>query len=219
MSIRITIHDRSLPLIQEISKISRNQALDALDHAGTVIRTNIRSQFRQTRPSRFGQRFNNGNRSIIRESNSKFGMRFRRSNGDTANVETMESFINSWLSEKKATVVIGGKHKGFRSKIRRDGKIVGQSSYVHGVSNASFEILQKLNFGGELSDSYKDHIGGSGEALFKGVRYRRTDFIAKGLARSTGKVTDIMTKKLSQLIGRQINNTSVRAVVSTSKVG
>ena len=127
-----------------------------------------------------------------------------------ANTKSLESFITSWLSEKKSTVVVGGKHKGFRAKIRRNGKVVGYvPKRVSGVSNATFEVLQKMNYGGRLRASYKKHIGGSKTPMFDGATYRSTHFFEKGYANTKDEIGRIMSDKLVQMIGRQVNKVNV----------
>ena len=217
-SVKITIFDGAIPLLDEIGKVSYGLALDALDQAGTVIRERSRQAFRGSTPHHWSMVISKtGKRRVVRSKEmQETGMRRSHITGQIENPKNMESFITSYLMEKSLTMVVGGKHKSFRPKRRRDGNVTGYLPRVGGVSEASYGILKKLDDGDENDPSYKKAVKGRGRGLFPNAKYQRRDFMAKGRSHAMPEVQYIMTKKLESLIGKQVNRANLKTQVRAS---
>lgn len=210
MSVHIKIFDGSDSLLDQIALISRGQALDALDYAGSKIREAQRKAFRASVGHDWHQRIENGKRIVYRGGPATLG---KRLNWRKAGPDNMDSMINSYLMEKSMTMVVGGMHKAFSAQIRRDGQVVGRAKRIGQVLHGSYQILAKLNYGGswdQLDPDYKRLTRRKKSRMFPRPVYRKRLFIEKGRADSMGEVQDIMTKKLASMIGKQANRVAIK---------
>jgi len=217
MAIRIEIHDGSVPMLEKIIEINYGMALDALDHAGIVLRDSTRKAFRASRTN-WRQSYIKGELKIFRTSSSNvLGKRMshvgKNSNGTPDN---MESFITSNLMTKSLTMVVGGKHGRLKPMLRKDGKVVGYAKTVGAVTKGSYAILQKLNSGDVDTDDndYVDKV--RAKSKFRNPNYKGQNFIERGRANAMGQVRSIMSDKLEKLIQKKIDriNVTSREVVT-----
>lgn len=218
MSIKIEIHDGATPMLQEIVELNYGMGLDALDHAGIVLRNATRKAFRAS-TTRWAQYYRNGRRIIYKARGERgLGRRVNhQAKGGTANPANMSSFITSNLMAKSMTMVVGGKHGRLKPKIRKNGKVVGFATPVGATTKGSYAILQKLNSGDVHTDdeyynkSVRSHVD---TKKFRNPNYKKQNFIENGRSAAMGTVRDIMTNKLESLLQHQID----RANVTTKKV-
>jgi len=225
MAIYLRIFENAIPMLDEIAKANYGQGLDALDHAGTVIREASRKGLR-TKTTKFSQFYENGKlkvRSTGGNIQQILGQRISHKNkGNMADPSSMESFITSNLDPKTMIMVVGGKHSRLRPKQRRDGGVIGDLGIVGAVSKRSYAILQKLN-SGDGSDKYYENIYENKEqkAIFKHLRekgnYKPQHFMEEGYSNARGRVAEIMTTTLEKLIHRQINRANV--IIKEVKAG
>lgn len=216
MALKITIFSNELAMLDEIAKANYGQGLDALDHAGSKIRKAQRAALRAstTNISRFYDK--KGNLKIVKKGRVKIqqvlGQRIsHRNKGQMADPSSMESFITSNLMPEHMTMVVGGKHRDLRPKIRRDGKVIGDAEIVKAVTKYSYAILQKLNSGDASDSDYQKIYKNPTEAkVFKNTKFRKQNFMEKGYASARGAVAEIMTTKLEQMIHKQINRVDVK---------
>ena len=211
MSIKITIYDGAIPLLDEIAKQSYGLGLDALDQAGIELRDQTRRAFKSF-AHEWSQEFSrkSGKMQIKKGyGNNPLGLRKSHTTGRNFRPKNMSNFITSFLMEKNMTLVVAGMHKSFRPKKRRDGKVQGTLSKVGGVSNSSLAIIRKLNDGNENDADYKK-VRPESMPRFKNANYKKRNFIEKGRALSMPKVRNIMTTKLENMIARQVNRTDVK---------
>ena len=213
-SIKIEIFDGQIPLLDEISKAHYGLGLDALDHAGTVLRENTRKALLSSQRHSWSMTISKtGKRRIIFNPKEKQNPGIRRSHstgkpfGGNGN---MANFINSFLMEGKLTMVVAGKHPSFKPKRRRDGKVVGFERKVSGVTEQTYQILRKLD-SGDADAEYRKHVNRPlDKEIFPNARYARRDFIAKGRSASMSRVSSIMTSTLEKAIGRQVNRANIK---------
>jgi hypothetical protein len=219
MSLKIQIYDGATPMLDKIATIHYEMGLDVLDHAGQKMRKSIRSAFRGASNDHFWhQKYVDGKVQIWKGTTKyKFGSRlYHIGKSNSADPENMANFINSWLQPKHMQVVVAGKHKGGAQAIRRDGKTIGMSKKISGVSKSTYRILQKLNEGGKTDGSYDKltRTNASYEkvrkSMFKNPTYRARKFIEVGRNASLGEVKELMTNTLEKLIQRQVNRVQVK---------
>jgi len=218
MSIKITIFDGAIPMLDKIASISYGLGLDALDQAGIELRNQTRRAFSMSGSHNWTAKIGkNGKRTIVKSGRQVFGKRLSHKTTKDFSPNNMKSFITSYLMERSLTMVVAGNHPNFRPKMRRNGKVVGSLRKVSGVTESTSAILQKLNDGGSTNEAY-DKLTRSGKSMrgFKDAKYRPRRFIQKGRAMAMPKVRHIMTSKLEMLIAKQVNRTTIRAVERAS---
>ena len=223
MSIKLTIFDGVTPMLDEIATIHYGMGLDALDHAGSALRDATRQAMWLGGAHRWNQSVematqgkNKGRptRRIFLGKVRAVGKMMSHRTGSVHKPGHIKNFITSYLMERSMTMVVAGKHKAFRAKTRRNGKVVGSQRRTQAVGKGSYGILQKLNNGGsydQQSSDYKQHARGKTMDSFKNARYKPRRFIEKGRASAMPMVRHIMTTKLEKLIGQQINRAQVKA--------
>lgn len=221
MALHIKIFSGTDAMLDLIAKANYGQGLDALDHAGIKLRESQRAAMlaSTTNISRFYDK--KGNLQIVKRGRIRIqqalGQRISHINkGSMDSPPSMTNFITSNLIPNHMMMVVGGKHSDLYPKTRRDGKVVGTEKKVGAVSKFSYAILQKLNSGdAEINPDYEKIYKNKTEAkVFKNANFRKQFFIEKGYASAKGAVEEIMTTKLEQMIGVQIN----RATVYTKEV-
>jgi len=213
MAIRIEIHDGSIPMLEEIIEINYGMALDALDHAGIILRESTRKAFLASRTN-WRQSYIKGELKIFKTSSSNvLGKRMSHvGKTSSGSPDNMKSFITSNLMTKSLTMVVGGKHGKLRPKLRKDGKVVGFARPVGAVTKGSYAILQKLNSGDVDTDNndYNSKVRPSVDMRkFRNPSYKKQNFIERGRANAMGQVRSIMTDKLEKLIQKKIDRTNV----------
>jgi hypothetical protein len=219
MSLKIQIYDGATPMLDKIATIHYEMGLDVLDHAGQKMRKSIRQAFSwSTNNHKWHQQYINGKIKIFKSARDyKFGSRlYHIGKSNSADPENMANFINSWLQPKHMQVVVAGKHKGGVQAIRRDGKTIGMSKKISGVSKSTYRILQKLNEGGKTDGSYDKLTRTNAEyeksrkGRFDNAFYKPRKFIEAGRNASLGEVKELMTNTLEKLIQRQVNRVQVK---------
>lgn len=208
---RVHIFDNTVPLIDKIIEVSRGMALESLSVAGSQIQKEVRKSFRKN-THHWHQRINakTGKREIFKDESvsRKLGYRMSRNTGKASNPKNMSSMITSYLMDKSMTVVVAGRHPSFVPEERRDGMLTGKKfKRVGGVSQQTFDILSKLNFGGKLPD-HKWNGGGSIKN-FAGANYVARNFIDEGFNASKNLVLESMTKRYEKLLHKAVNNAKI----------
>ena len=219
MSIKITIYDGAIPMLDKIASISYGLGLDALDQAGIELREQTRRAFGMSGSHKWTFKINKkGKRTIVKsEANQVFGRRLSHRTARKYRPDSMKNFVTSFLDERHMLMVVGGQHKSFRPKKRREGKVVGTLARVSGITDATHAILRKLNDGGRVDEEYhKETRGGKSIEGFSNAYYKPRRFFQKGRARAMPKVRHIMTSKLEMLIAKQVNRVDVRTKVRAS---
>lgn len=215
MALHIKIFSGMDSMLDTIAKAHYGQGLDALDHAGIKLREAQRAALRSsTTPiTRF---YDRKGKLRIKRQKQELGKRISHVNkSNTDSPPSMENFITSNLMPNRMMMVVGGKHSTLHPKIRRDGRVEKNAETVKPVSKFSYAILQKLNSGDASSPIYqKIYKNKVEEKAFKNTNFRKQNFIEKGYSNAKGEVEDIMTRKLEQMIHKQIN----RAEVETREV-
>lgn len=213
MAYKIQIFDGLSPMLDEVAAANYGLGLDALDHAGGVIRDAQRAAFRSNQDWR--QRYVRNKKGKIVRLISKRGLNIlgqRISHKNMKNSDSppnMKSLITSYLNAKQMYVLVGGMHPAFTPMTRREGKVVGRQRRVSGVPKSSYAILQKLDSGSTDGD-YTSLVRPKSMARFKNAQYKARNFMARGRASASAKVKDIMTSKLESLIHKQVNRTRVK---------
>jgi len=215
MSIKIEIYDGAIPMLKEIAEANYGMALDALEHAGIILRDSTRKAFTDSTTAVSQYYDENGNLNIKRQGGKiaqTLGQRIsHRNKGSMDSTASMKSFITSNLMAKNMTMVVAGKHKRLRHKIRRDGKVEAYAKTVDPVTKGSYAILQKLDSGDRNTDDgdYKNKVLRKRDSIFENMKLVKQDFIKAGRANAMGRVKSIMTDKLEKLITREINRANV----------
>jgi len=216
MSLKITIFDCAIPMLDKIAEANYGQALDALEHAGIKLRTATRRAFLSS-STHISQQYDKHENFKIRGSKTRkiqqvLGQRIsHRNKGSMDNPSSMANFITSNLMTKSMTMVIAGKHGKLRPKLRRDGKVTGFAKSVGSVTKGSYAILQKLNSGDSSESEYKKvHRTKVQHRIFDDMKFRKQNFIEKGRAMAMPEVRNIMTTKLESMIHKQINRATVK---------
>ena len=220
MSVKITIYDNAIPMLDEIAKWSHHSALAALDQAGMELRDKTREAFASSTRHKWFTKIVNGKRVHYKGANfAVFGKRlnFKRSGPDN-----MSNMIDSFLMERNLTLVVTGMHKSFTPRYFSKEAKQGTTSPIYGkkvgaVLGGSWQILQKLSEGGRLSAQdpkyrkIKQPLSKDADPF-----YKPRHFIQRGRNAAMSKVTDIMTDKLQSLIHRQVNRATVKTQVRAS---
>jgi len=210
-SVKIQIYDGFTPLLDKIATLSYGLGMDALDQSANTIRKSIRNQMELSSRHLWSQSVVNGKRRIHR------GVTAKRPGSNMMNHKTggpyrpnhMKNFITSWVSERHMVAVVGGMHKAYRPKLRRNGKVVGTGRKVGGVSEATYGILKKLNDGNANDSSYKKARPSSMPG-FKNAKYKKRNFVEKGRTIAIPRVKQIMGDKLEMLIAKQVNRANIK---------
>lgn len=213
MSVKLQIYDGMTPMLDKIAMIHYGMGLDVLDQAGQKMRKSIRTALERSPRHRWQQKIVNGKRVIFRGQGKRpRGMMFSHTRGGIHQPGHIKHYITSYLMERSMTVVVGGKHPRFRAKTRRNGKVTGYQKAVQAVGDTAYGILQKIDAGGTYDEQSSDYKKARPSTIksFKNARYRRTNFVAKGRNAAMSGVRDLMTNKLEQLIGRQVNRETVK---------
>jgi len=225
MSLKITIYDNAIPMLDEIAKWSLHSALAALDQSGIELRDRTREAFKQSTRHRWYVKVINGKRVYKNDGGLvEFGKRF---NFKKAGPENMANMIDSFLMPGTLTLVVAGMHKSFMPRFYAQEAKAGSTSPIYGqrvgqVLGGSYQILKKLSKGGRFSSQdskYQDirhgedtrPIGDNGDPF-----YKPRHFIERGRMAAMPQVREIMTSKLEALIYRQINRATVKTVTRTS---
>jgi len=213
MSLKITIFDGVIPMLDEIAEANYGQGLDALDHAGIVLRTAQRTAFKSSR-TQWRQSYIKGKRRIFKTTSSNIlGNRVsHQTRSNRGRPSSMANFITSNLMEKSMIMVVGGKHGKLSPKLRRDGKVIGLAKPVSSVTKGSYAILQKLNNGSIATDKnyYANSVRRSSMKGFKRAKYLSQNFVEKGRLVAMPAVRQIMTSKLESMIHKQINRANIK---------
>lgn len=221
MSLKITIFDGAIPMLDEIAQVHYGQGLDALDHSATTLRDATRRAFRLS-TTRVRQFYNRDGKWQAVGGNKQFRLGRRISHvkkGGLDPLPNMENLITSALMTGSMTAVVAGKHKRFTPLKRRNGKVVGTLKTVGAVTKGSYAILKKLNYGRAGVDSEYEKVSRTSaqEEFFKGMNWKAHHFIMRGRLAAMPKVQQIMTSQLEQLIQKQINRVNVtQKVVRTA---
>ena len=213
MSLKLTIFDGATPMLDKIAEIHYGMGLDALDHAGSTLRDATRKALIRSSHN-WWQKVKNGKRIIYKGGQRPTGHMMSHRTGSTHRPGNIASFITSHLMERSMTMVVAGKHKAFRAKTWRNGKVVGYQNRTSATGKASYAILKKLNDGGtyeEQSNDYKTLTRTKMMERFESARYQKRNYIEEGRGAAMGDVKEIMTKQLEKLIGQQINRVNVKA--------
>jgi len=221
-SIKLTIFDGATPMLDKIATIHYGMGLDALDHAGSALRDATRQAMWLGGAHRWGQSVEVANqgknkgrptRRVFQGKMRAVGKMMSHRTGGIHKPGHMKNFITSFLMERSMTMVVAGKHKAFRAKTRRDGKVTGSQRRTQAVGKASYGILQKLNNGGtysQQSSDYTQHARKKTMDGFKDARYKPRRFIEKGRSSAMPRVRYIMTTQLEKLIGQHVNRATVK---------
>jgi hypothetical protein len=209
-SLRVTIFDKTTPLLQEIAKVSYGMALESLSVAGSHVRDASRKALIRHKHN-WQQEVNlSGNRRIYYDTTPReLGLRMSHKTGLLDKPDSMANFITSYLMEKSMTVVIGAKHPSFVPNKREDGKVTGKLGRVNAVSKHTHSILHKLNFG-ERND---EHNWGGKDSMknFEGANYVARNFMDDGYTMSKGAVIKSMTTRYEKMLHRAISKVNVVA--------
>lgn len=216
---KITIYDNTIPMLDEIAKISYGMGLDVLDHAGAKLRDGLRTSFRKAEKHGWGMKVpKNGKRYITydKSQNNPLGIRYYHKTGDIAKTPSMENFITSYLMESKMTMVVGGKNPSFTPKTRRDGVVTGYEKRQSGVTLDSYLILKKLNSGNinEADEkkhlSYKTKLRPKSMPNFKNAKYKYRGWAEEGYANALPEVMTLMSSKYETLLMTKVNNLNIK---------
>ncbi|WBC28538.1 hypothetical protein TPMD03_63 [Thiohalocapsa phage LS06-2018-MD03] len=213
MSIRVEVFDKTIPLIEEIMKLSYTVALESLSASGSYIRESARQSL-DSKQHHWFQTISGGKRKIFKDLGNlrQLGLRLNYETGGAGNPKSMSNLINSYLDKKALTVVIGGKHPTFRPDIYRDGKYKGKyTKKIDGVGKDAFAILHKLNTGERNSD----HTwSGSRKSMkgFENAQYKGYNFMEEGANASKGLVLESMTKRYNKILHKATSRVNVQVV-------
>jgi hypothetical protein len=224
MSLKITIYDSAIPMLDEIAKWSLHSALAALDQSGIELRDRTREAFKQSTRHRWYVKVVNGKRVYKNDGGLvEFGKRF---NFKKAGPASMANMIDSFLMPGALTLVVAGMHKSFTPRFYAQEAKAGSTSPIYGqrvgqVLGGSYQILKKLSKGGRFSsqdDKYQrlkensdTHLSDDADPF-----YKPRHFVERGRMAAIPQVREIMTSKLESLIYRQINRATVKTQVRTS---
>jgi hypothetical protein len=209
MSVRVEVFDGVTPMLEKILELSYTTALESLSVAGNAIREEARSAMRSKTHNWFQKMTSEGRMVLYRNPNKlrELGLRISHATGQVDDPESMQNFITSYLMEKKLTVVVGGRHRAFRPKMIRDGKIVGTLGRVNAVGRETHAILHMMNFG-EAIPGYEADYNKGGER--KGYH-----FMEEGFSHARGRVADAMTKRYESLLHKAVDRANVKIVKRT----
>jgi hypothetical protein len=218
VSVKITIYDNAIPMLDEIASIHLGMAKDVLDQAGAKIRKATREAFASSQSHDWFTKYVNGKRVIYRLPGRKavFGGRHGM---NLEGSPTMGGMINSFLMEDSLTMVVSGMHKRFVAKKWRNGVVQGYERPTSAVEQGTYQILKKLNEGGSydsLDPMYHKKRRPKTIRSFRNAQYKPRNFIERGRTASMGKVTELMTSKLESMIHRQVNRATVKTQVRAS---
>lgn len=223
MSLKITIYDNAIPMLDEIAKWSLHSALATLDQSGIELRDRTREAFKQSTRHRWYVKVVNGKRVYKNDAGLvEFGKRFNFKKPGPANMENM---IDSFLMPGALTLVVAGMHKSFTPRFYAQEAKAGSTSPIYGqrvgqVLGGSYQILKKLSKGGRFSSQdtkYQDTRHGEDTHPLGGDPfYKPRHFVERGRMAAMPQVREIMTSKLESLIYRQINRATVKTQVRTS---
>lgn len=220
MSVKITIYDNAIPMLDEIAKWSYHSALASLDQAGMEIRDRTREAFATSAKHKWFTKIVNGKRVHYKGEN--YAVLGKRLNFKRQGPDNMSNMIDSFLMEKSMTLVVTGMHKSFTPRYFSKEAKQGTTSPIYGkkvgaVLGGSWQILKKFSEGGRLS-AQDEKYRNIKKPLSKGADpfYKPRHFVQRGRTAAMGKVTDIMTTKLESLIHRQVNRSTVKTQIRAS---
>lgn len=220
--IKITVYDSATPMLDKIALISRKAALAVLDQAGMELRNKTREAFESARAHTWHTKIVDGKRKFYQNNvPAVFGKRLNyHKNGP----DNMSSLITSYVMDKHLTVVVAGMHKAFKPRYfyqeyknpDSDAPIYA-GEHVEATLGGSWEILNKLDRGGRFSsqsEKYKrTRLKPDQKPVGKNPSYYPRRWAELGRQASLSKINDTMTRRLEELIGRQVNRTEVKTKV------
>ena len=210
MTHRLEILDGMTPVLEQIYYISREASLEMLSKSGDVLRKSERSALQSFSHHWMNEVGANGKRKVFQSPSKirRLGTRTAISSLAKVPPESMANFITSYMMENALTVVVGGKHPRSQQIKRQDGERVGVIP-LFGVSKGSIAILDKLAFG-KLTADYKRYARSGSFPGFQGAKYVARDFPSVAFASAQSTISDMMTTRLAQLVGKQVNRVTVQ---------
>ena len=215
----IEYHDMMISKLSAIKHVSREVAYEQMSKIGNQTRVNITSRMK-SHQHLINQKKQNGKKVLYRGGPLKtLGDRTDEDGKILSKVESMSSFISSFLMEQNGTLVVGGINKAFIPIKRVDGKKTGVLKRQSAVTPQSQSIIHKLDTG--VRNRYHKWWGSNGTkgyALWDDGRrqhdgFKGYGFMQDGLNDTRGYMKSKLTTAYDQVVGRAMNKTKIETKV------
>lgn len=219
----IEITDGTTPMLSAIRTVSRDVAFEIMSKVGNKIRENAGKNMVATRHRHHWlQRKNkkgNGLTPYYSKTETKeLGQRTAK-DATIDNPSSMKHMISSNLIEEKGIVIVGGRNRGKKVILRKDGEVVG-GSYLNAVGKRAQSIIHKLDTGerNEYHGWNKSLEDKRTMEKFRNAKYRGRNFMTKGFGDSISYMKQELTTGYEKTVGRAVNKVKVNIKPYTRKV-
>lgn len=210
---RYEIEDDTKDKLEAIRLIAPEMAKELASKAGFEVQRAMRTHMRQSKHHWFAKPSRGGIRTPYQDM-SKTKELGRRTNMDATNAtnpESMANFITNYFDEKNSLVVVGGTHRSFSPKIRKNGKIKGTGKKVNGVGKHSASILHKLDTGEQNEHhGWFDGYTIKKTSMIKGARFKGRGFKRQGINDTKGYVNRMITSEYDKRVMQSIQGATIR---------
>lgn len=178
---------------------------EAHSKAGAIVRKELVKSL-ESKKTNWTTKIVNGKRLIVKGGSHSMGERFSRDTGKKLAIG-MRGFIQWRTYASTGTTVVGGLMKNSYTEKRENGKVVGRIR-VHGVTQESVDILEKISSGVVGKAKWKDYT--SGKLTLKSMEnfsgtHKPTRFIEEGKRTAITKISSRMEKWYSDAVKNRDN--------------